>query len=134
MQVTDPSGRCWQIKRRLIQLPHWRHPRNPIAGAGDGADAAMIGDDLGAILVGLLVVVALALTFAFVWPLVLLIAELIGAALLVVWRLALGRWTVVAETDGERRSWRVRGHGAARRFAASLAELLRSGGALPFER
>ena len=73
------------------------------------------------------------LATVFVWPLIVLIAELVAAIALLVARLLLGRWTVVAETTGERRSWRVRGHRESARFAAQLADVLRSGGALPVE-
>ena len=133
MKVTDPSGRSWQIRRRLIQLPHWRGFGQPHLDAADGVAASTPGDGLESLVVGLLVVLAIALSIAFVWPLVVLIAELVGAILLLVVRLLLGRWTVVAETTGERRSWRVRGNRESARFAAHIADVLRTTGAPPVE-
>lgn len=132
MQVTDPSGRSWQIRRRLIQLPRWRGFGRPRLDASDGV-VASTGDGLESLVVGLLVVLAIALSIAFVWPLVVLIAEFVGAILLLAVRLLLGRWTVAAETTGERRSWRVRGNRESARFAAHLAEVLRTTGAPPVE-
>jgi hypothetical protein len=132
MDVTDPSGRNWKVTRRLIQLPRWRGFGN-LAGASDGVESAGIGDGLEGLVIGLLVVVALVLATVFVWPLVVLVAELVVAVLLLVVRLLLGRWTVVAETTGERMSWRVRGHKKSARFAAQIADTLRTGGALPVE-
>ena len=61
------------------------------------------------------------------------VVELVVAAILVAVRFLLGRWTVIAETTGERRTWRLRGNRESRRFAARLAELIRTGGALPVE-
>jgi hypothetical protein len=54
-------------------------------------------------------VATLVVSVAFVWPVLVLVAELVAAGALLVVRLLLGRWTVVAETSGQRRSWRVRG-------------------------
>ena len=133
MKVTDPSGRSWQIRRRLIQLPRWRGFGRPHLDAADAAVASTGDGGLAGLVVGLIVVLMLALSVAFVWPLVVLIAELVGAILLLAVRLVLGRWTVVAETTGERRSWRVRGNGKSARFAAHLADVLRTTGALPVE-
>ena len=132
VEITDPSGRRWTITRRLIRLPRWRGFGSP-AGATDGLEAAGVGDGWEGLGVGLLVVVALVLATVFVWPLVVLVAELVAAIVLLLVRLLLGRWTVVAETTGERRSWRVRGHRESARFAARLADALRTGGALPVE-
>jgi hypothetical protein len=132
MHVADPSGRNWTVTRRLIQLPRWRGFGDP-DGAADGVQSVATGDSLESLVIGLLVVVALAFAFVFVWPLVVLIAEFVLAIGLVVVRLLFGRWTVVAETTGERRSWRVRGHRESARFAAHLADVLRTSGALPVE-
>ena len=75
----------------------------------------------------------LALSIAFVWPLIVFVLELVIAAVVLALRFVLGRWTVVAETTGERRTWSVRGNRESRRFAAHLADRIRNGSALPVE-
>jgi hypothetical protein len=128
VQVTDPSGRTWQVERRLIQLPRWRGFGEPV----DGSDAVLgTSDDLTGLLIAVGFAIALLIATVVVWPLLLFLAELLAAALLVGARLLLGRWTVVAETQDERKSWRIRGHGESKRFATQVVELLRSGSALP---
>lgn len=131
MDVTDPAGRTWRVERRLIQLPRWRGLGNA-TGASDGFGAP-VGDDLTGLLVGVALVIAVAVATIVVWPLLVLLGELILAGLLLVGRFLLGRWTVVAQTRDERRSWRVRGRRESERFAARVVESLRTGTALPHE-
>ncbi len=133
MQVTDPSGKTWEVKRRLVQLPRWPGVGRPHFDVSDGVVASSGDGDLASLAVGVAVVILLVLSVAFVWPLLVLVAELALAGLLLVGRFLLGRWTVVAETQGERRSWRIRGRERSRHFAAQLADLIRSGGSLPTE-
>ena len=129
VEVHDPSGRSWRVERRLIQLPRWRGFGNA-DGAGD-AFGAPVGDDLTGILLGLALVIALVTATAVVWPLLVFVLELLAAALLVAARFLLGRWTVVAQTTNERRTWSVRGRQESTRFMASVAEAIRTGSSLP---
>ncbi len=134
MQVTDPSGKTWRVERRLVQLPHWRRTRRPsLDGAVDGLDAVGYVDGLEALGIALAVLLVILLSIVFVFPLLILIVELVLAGLLLVGRFLLGRWTVVAVTHDERRSWHVRGHRESKRFAAEVADALRSGSVLPPE-
>lgn len=133
MDVRDPSGRTWRVERRLIRLPRWRGFGRPSFDAADGVAASSGDGGLESLAIGLAVVILLVVSVAFVWPLLVLVAELVLAGVLLAGRFLLGRWTVVAETQGERRSWQVRGRGESRRFAAEVAESLRSGRALPTE-
>ena len=71
------------------------------------------------------------LAVAFVWPLIVFAAEVLVAVAAVCVRAALGRWTVVAESMYERRSWPVRGRRASIRLAGTVADALRHDGKLP---
>ena len=59
------------------------------------------------------------------------LVELLAAAVLVGVRFFLGRWTVVAETVGERNAWPIRGRRRAASFAAEVADSLQTGRGLP---
>jgi hypothetical protein len=131
MRVNDPAGRAWEVRRQLIRLPRWRGFGRPTLDASDGVVAGSGGGGLGELVVGIAVVVTMVLAVAFVWPLVVLLIELAAGAVLIAVRLSIGRWTVVAETVGERNSWSVRGRARSAAFAADVADALRTGAGLP---
>jgi hypothetical protein len=97
----------------------------------DGVVASSGGGGLGDLAVGVVVVVTLVLSVAFVWPLIVLLVELLAALILIGVRFLLGRWTVIAETRGERNAWPIRGRARAASFAAEVADALRAGSAIP---
>jgi hypothetical protein len=131
VQVTDPSGRTWRVERRLIELPHWRTVERP---SFDLARFAFSGENpVAGLLIGSAVAILMVLSFVFVFPLLILIAELVLAGLLLVAHFVFGRWTVIASTYGERKSWRVRGRRESQRLATQVADALRSGSVLPPE-
>src|SRR5437763_543721 len=109
MQVEDPSGGSWTVRRQHLRLPRWRGFRRPRLDERDVTSLTSEGGGLGELIGGLLIVATIALSIAFVWPLILLLLELVAAVVLIGVRFLLGRWTVVAETVGERYSWHVRG-------------------------
>ncbi|MGZ4397265.1 MAG: hypothetical protein ACXVZ1_02500 [Gaiellaceae bacterium] len=76
-----------------------------------------------------MLVVGLALLFVF--PLIVLLAELLIALFAVGLKLLLGRWTVVAESGDERLSWPIRGGARAAALAAEVAAALQTGLPLP---
>src|SRR5262249_5449393 len=113
MVVRDPSGTSWEVTRRVFRRPGWSRLRRSDAlddGVSVAPDAAIAGLDAGltGLVVGVVVVVV-TLLIVVVWPLVLLLAELVVALVVVGFRLAVGRWTVVAESPHERLSWQVKG-------------------------
>jgi len=130
IQVTDPSGRPWQVKRRLIQLPRWRGFGKPVDGSAFVAPDA-VGDSFTAFLLGVAFVIALLIATVVVWPLLVFGVELLAAALLVAARFLLGRWTVVAQTTDQRRTWSVRGRQESARFMTAVSEAIRAGSPLP---
>ena len=90
MEIHDPSGRVWRVRRRLIQLPRWGGLNSPSLDVADGLGVAD-GFGLDALLIGLLAVVTLVLCVVFVWPLVVFVVELVAAAVLLAVRFLLGR-------------------------------------------
>jgi hypothetical protein len=82
-----------------------------------------VGDDLSGMLVVVAAVVLVTLAIFFVLPAVLLLVEFALALALFCWRAVLGRWTIVARTDTERRTWSVNG----RRQSAELRDLVAAG-------
>jgi hypothetical protein len=131
VDVREPSGRWWTVKRKLIRLPRFRGFGRPRLDASDGVVASSGSDGAAGLVVGVVVVVTLVLSVAFVWPVIVLLAELLFTAILVGIRFALGKWTVVAESVGERHTWRVRGRARATTFASEVAESLRLGRGIP---
>ena len=87
------------------------------------------------IVVGIVVAVFLALTLTlvivFVFPVIVLGLELLLAGLLVIARLLLGHWTVVARSGDAGMSWSVRGRSRAVALASEVAHALQSGTPLP---
>jgi hypothetical protein len=97
----------------------------------DGAALGAGGGGLGDFVFGLVVIVTIVLSVAFVWPLIVLLFELVVASIVFGIRFAMGRWTVVAETRGERHSWRVQSRRRATAPVAEVAAALRAGRLLP---
>jgi hypothetical protein len=81
--------------------------------------------------IALAVLFAVALAVVVVWPLVVLPAELVVVLALVGARLALGRWTVVAESDRARMAWKVKGGRRADDLIRCVAAALANNGELP---
>jgi hypothetical protein len=126
--VTDPSGRTWTVERHVLRLPHRRRYREPDLDASD----ALVGmsEGLEGLAIGVVLLVVIVLTIAFVWPLVVLLAELVAAIAAMVVRFVLGRWTVAAGSQGERKTWPVRGMARSAAFAADVAAALCDGASL----
>ena len=130
--MTALDGRVWKVRRRWKLRLRWRRPD---VGGFDGLDAvafvgdvASIGEFFAAIVVGIVVVAALAVLVTFLLPLVLLVLE---AAVLAVWVVVLGRsWIVEAVTEGpppealriDARGWR-----GSRQAVEAAAEALERG-------
>src|SRR5438874_2385996 len=98
MQVNDPHGRAWTVKRQLIRLPRWRGVRKPRYDSKDWANVGSSPSGVEDLAFGT-VLEALA------WPLVVLLGEFVVAVPLAAARLLLGRWTVVASSGRERHTW-----------------------------
>lgn len=130
-RIAAADGRSWEIRRRVLRLPRWRgfaQPElDPMSLAMDGTGMDSVAD----VVLGLVVVALLVVALVFVWPLIVFGAQLLAAAVVVLVRVALGRWIVTAETDGERYEWRVRGRRSARELVDAIAESVRAGAALP---
>jgi hypothetical protein len=132
VELKDPSGRIWSVERELVRRPRWRGFKtaglgwlenlDPLSGASDGWEG---------ILIGVAIFLAIVLLIVAVWPLLILVAELVIALLVVGVRLVLGRWTVVAETPGGRYEWHVRGRSKSKAFAATVVSAVRHGHELP---
>src|SRR5579862_7488318 len=129
--VIDPSGRSWRVSRRLFERPRFPGFGRPKLDTADGAIAGSGGGSFSDVLFGLALVVTFVLAVAFVWPLIVFALELLVAVVAVCVRAALGRWTVVAESLYERRSWPVRGRRASITLAGTVADALRHDGKLP---
>jgi hypothetical protein len=97
----------------------------------DGLDVASGADSLTSVLVAVVLLVTLVLVVVFVWPLLILLVELLAALVLFAVRFLLGRWTVVAETSGERHAWQVKGRARSAALVAEVATALRGGVELP---
>jgi len=139
-KVTDPHGVRWHVGR---QWAPWRvrvRPERPDWGdGGGGGDWLGPLDDAAGILVGLGILVAVALAFLVIWPIVALAVELVivlvGVLVTVVGRLVLRKpWTVVARARGgrnHRHVWSVAGWRASGELVDGAAEALRLGHDLP---
>jgi hypothetical protein len=131
VEVKDRAGRTWVVNRRLVRRPAWRGFAKPRFDATDGVTASSGGGGLGDLAIGVVIVVTIVVSAALVWPVIVLLVELLVAAALLSVRFVLGRWTVVAETAGERNSWSVRGRRQAAALVAEAANALRTGDSLP---
>ena len=147
MKVEAPDGRAWRVGRRWVPWEvRWRRLRNRdrdrephVDGTtGNGGSSFSwfdVGDELGAILavIGLLVLAVLAIVT--VLPLVILLAELVVALLILVpllfARVVLRRpWTIAARTHGpppQRAERRAVGWRASGRAKEELAQAVRNG-------
>jgi hypothetical protein len=97
------------VTRRLWRRPRWRR-----ANVDDGGGIVDVADGLDGVAVAVVVaVLVLALLFL---PLILFLVELPIAAVLVAWRAARGRWTVVARSGETRLAWTAAGGRASRRL------------------
>jgi hypothetical protein len=119
--VVDPQGRSWRVERRLF--PRLGRRRRDLDALDQLDGVGSFADDLTGVFVVVAAIVVIALIIVIVLPLLLLVAEFSVALLLFCWRALLGRWTVVAHTDTERRTWSVRG----RRQSAELRNLVAAG-------
>src|SRR4051794_34612530 len=137
MRVTDPNGATWEIRRRLFRRPDWSRFRKPdvaadvLSATPDFAGEGLAGGGVAGLLIGVALVLVIGLLIVVVWPLILLLAELVLALVIVGIRLALGRWTVVAEGPDLARAWEVRGGGRAKVLMGEVAAAIESGGELP---
>jgi hypothetical protein len=130
MRVTDPNGTTWEVSRRLFRRPRFRG-RMDIPDIGDIGPVDAGGGGFAALIAGIVLLVVLALVIVFVFPLILFAAELVLALALVGVKALLGRWTVVAETDRGRATWKVKGSRRSKELVAAVATALQTGAAVP---
>ena len=136
--VVAPDGRAWRVAQHRFRRPRWRGWRrgSDEEGGGNGSSWGSFdlggGDDAcGAILLVIAVVVAAILIGILLLPVLIFLGELVVLAVLAY---VLGRWWVVADTEGpppEQRIWRVRGGVRAQRFAQEVAVSIQTRGVLP---
>lgn len=143
-KVVDPSGIRWTVGR---QWTPWRvrvRTEKPDWLQRDSGGGGWLGplDDAGGVFAALAILVAVALLFLVVWPVVALAVELVLVALLVLvgtaGRVILRRpWTVHAVARGgrdHRHEWHVVGWRASGELRDQAAEALHLGQELPADR
>jgi hypothetical protein len=137
-KVSDPQGVEWKVGR---QWAPWRvkviRERPDLGdGAGGGGDWFAV-DDAAGILVALGVLVAIALAFFVIWPIVAIAIEIVlvalGVLVTAVGRVVLRKpWTVRAMSRGrEPALWRVRGWRTSGELVDEVADAIAAGRELP---
>lgn len=127
-RVFDPDGYEWHIR---WSLP-WHLPRR--RGAGDVSPLDVLdfpGDDLvGGLVLVIVVAVAFAVAVVLFLPLFIFLLEIPLALAVLGWRVARGRWVVVAQ-GRDRFARTARGWNDARTAVDDASEAIRSGAHLP---